>query len=455
MTSTKRRPFALGIALAAATMNTATPLVAPVFGSLAMGTEAHASAPVEMNAATLLKDMRGSLAAIAFSFKEVSADSRHRSGAGVVAAVTETSKAMQDLEGALASKNAASIARSTKTVSRAVGSLQTRYALSAAKNGAATKALQRFNVAWSAYSSRYVLSRPAKSAPKVSKAEVQALKGKVSDLAARIRTLENQVADNAALRAEVRRMQREIAYLDGRFDDPVVYRRAAFTLVVFAGYFDAFVVTTRTYYPTYYVYFDDAYYISPPFDDYWDGYYDGYYDGLASRWYDDPIIINDPMLEISQPAIYQNVTYETIYNVTNETTNIYTALPEEDLSRVAVEPLPADVDFTVEKAVTNESFARPDSSIDEVGNANIDREQPTKQDDSEAVEKERQAHQPDTSAEPVESAEPMEKEVPAYVDEARPRDEALPPADEALPLRDEGLPTDEDASSQDDVLPRR
>ncbi|HEV2506688.1 MAG TPA: hypothetical protein VGV39_26680 [Mesorhizobium sp.] len=447
--STKRRPFTLGIALAAAAMNTATPLIAPIFGPrLSMGTEAHASAPIEMNAATLLKDMRGSLAAMAFSFKDASADSRRRSGANVVAAVTETSKAMQNLEGALGSKNAASIAKGTKAVSRAVGDLQTRYALSATKNGAATKALQRFNVAWSAYSSRYVLSKPAKSIPKASRAEVHALKRKVSNLTARVRTLENQVADNAALRAEVRRMHREIAYLDGRFDDPVVYQRAAFMLVVFAGYFDAFVVTTRTYYPAYYVYFDNAYYISPRFDDYWDGYYDGYYDGLASSWYDDPIIISDPILEVSQPAIYQDVTYETIYNVTNETTNIYAALPEEDLSRVAVEPLPADVDFTVEKTVTNEAGALPESSDDHIDDANIDREQPQqpRQDDGEAIESGRQ----------VPGAEPsVDLEMPADVDGTRPHDQVLPPTDEASPSQDETLPTDEDAPLQNGVLPRR
>lgn len=447
--STKRRPFALGIALAAAAMNTASPLIAPVFGPrFSMGTVAHASAPVEMNAAALLRDMRGSLAALAFSFKEASTDSRRRSGANVVAAVTETSRAMQKLEGALASKNAASIAKDTKAVSRAVGDLQTRYALSATKSTTATKALQRFNVAWSAYSSRYVLSKPSRPAPKASKAEVQALKRKVSDLTARVRTLENQVADNAALRAEVRRMHREIDYLDGRFDDPVVYQRAAFMLVVFAGYFDAFVVTTRTYYPAYYVYFDNAYYISPRFDDYWDGYYDGYYDGLAAGWYDDPIIIADPILEVSQPAIYQDVTYETIYNVTNETTNIYVALPEEDLSRAAVEPLPADVDFTVEKTVVNEAVARPDSSADDINDATIGREQaePSRQDDDEAIDTGRQAPRAEPSA---------DEEIPADVDEARPHDEVLPRTDEAAPSQDETLPVDEELPPQNGVLPRR
>lgn len=445
----KKRPFTLGIVFAAAAMNTATPLIAPVFGPrLSMATQAHASAPVEMNAAALLRDMRGSLAAIAFSFKEASADSRRRSGANVVAAVTQTSRAMQELEGALASNNAPSIAKGTKAVSRAVGDLQTRYALSAAKSAAATKALQRFNVAWSAYASRYVLSRPAKSIPKASRAEVHALKRKVSNLTARVRTLENQVADNAALRAEVRRMHREIAYLDGRFEDPVVYQRAAFMLVVFAGYFDAFVVTTRTYYPAYYVYFDNPYYISPRFDDYWDGYYDGYYDGLASSWYDDPIIVVDPILEVSQPEIYQDVTYETIYNVTNETTNIYVALPEEDLSRAAVEPLPADVDFTVEKTVTNETGALPDSSDIHINDASIDREQPQQpgQDDGEAIDRGRLAPRAEPSA---------DDEMPADVGGTRPHDEVLPPPDETSPSQDEALPTDEDVPPQNEALPRR
>lgn len=441
MISTQKRPFTFGIALAAAAMNTATPLIAPIFGPrLAMATEAHASAPVEMNAPALLRDMRGSLAAMAFSFRDASADSRRRSGANVVAAVTETSRAMQNLEGALGSKNAASIAKGTKAVSRAVGDLQTRYALSATKNSDATKALQRLNGAWSAYSSRYVLSKPAKSTPKASRAQVHALKRKVSNLTARVRILENQVADNAALRAEVRRMHREIAYLDGRFEDPVVYQRAAFMLVVFAGYFDAFVVTTRTYYPAYYVYFDNPYYISPRFDDYWDGYYDGYYDGLASSWYDDPIIIDNPILEVSQPAIYQDVTYETIYSVTNETTNIYVALPEEDLSRAAVEPLPADVDFTVEKAVTNETNVRSENNEDDGGNTNFSREQPqsSQRGESEVLEDRGQVPEIDS---PVDEELPDDGGKTLRPDEAMPSNEEGPAPEEGSPAPDEDIPS--------------
>lgn len=271
------------------------------------------------------------------------------------------------------------------------------------------------------------------------------MRRKVSDLSARIQSLENQVADNAALRAEVRRMRREIAYFDGRFDDPVVYQRAAFTLTVFAGSFDAFVITTRTYYPAYYGYFDDVYYRPSSFEAYWDGYYDGYYDGLASGWYSDPIFIDSPVLEVSQPEIYQNVTYETIYNVTNETTNIYEVLPQEDLSQVAVEPLSSDIGFSAERVVANEAGARPDNG--ESGGEDVNSEQPQslQKDTREAIEDGEQAPQVDPS---------MGEELPADGDTV-PRQDEVTPTEEAAPRQQETSPAEEDVPPEDEGMPRR
>ncbi len=63
--------------------------------------------------------------------------------------------------------------------------------------------------------------------------------------------------------------------------------------------------------------------------------------------YSDPFVIFSPAITENRTEIYQNVTYETIYNVTNETTNIYQTMPEEDLSDATVAPVPQGVDFSV------------------------------------------------------------------------------------------------------------
>ncbi|CAH0267810.1 hypothetical protein AGRO_3193 [Agrobacterium sp. ATCC 31749] len=335
--------------------------------SLSMG-QAVAGSPVRMNAQALLGDMRRSLAEIAFSFSEAKGDSKRRSGVAVLAALTEATRAVQSLETAIAAHDASRISRATKALSHAVGNLQTRYSLSSAKCDAVTRALQRFNAAWAEYSSRFVLAKHKASAANATASDVQALRRKVADLSYRMQQLEDDVADNAALRGEVIRMRREIAITQSTPANAYDYQRLSFTLTVLSGSFAALSLTTREYYPSYYV-------SVAPFesyrsiDTYWDGYYDGYYQGVADSYYSEPMVISSPVMTESRTETYQNVTYETIYSVTNETTNIYQTMPEEDLSNVAVVPIPQGVNFSVEDISANQKSGSPE--VDEFSNTGL------------------------------------------------------------------------------------
>ncbi|AYM60836.1 hypothetical protein [Agrobacterium fabrum] len=350
----------------------ASPLVqqtvaATAIVSLSMG-QAVAGSPVRMNAQALLGDMRRSLAEIAFSFSEAKGDSKRRSGVAVLAALTEATRAVQNLETAIAAHDASRISRATKALSHAVGNLQTRYSLSSAKCDAVTRALQRFNAAWAEYSSRFVLAKHKTSAANATASDVQALRRKVADLSYRMQQLEDDVADNAALRGEVIRMRREIAITQSTPANAYDYQRLSFTLTVLSGSFAALSLTTREYYPSYYV-------SVAPFesyrsiDTYWDGYYDGYYQGVADSYYSEPMVISSPVMTESRTETYQNVTYETIYSVTNETTNIYQTMPEEDLSDVAVVPVPQGVNFSVEDISANQKSGS--SEVGEFSNTGL------------------------------------------------------------------------------------
>ncbi len=333
-------------------------VVATVIVSLSLG-RAVAGSPVRMDAPALLNDMRASLGEIAFSFSEAKGETRSRSGVAVLAALTEATRSVQSLEAAIASRESSRISRTTKALSRAVGNLQTRYSLSSAKCYAATRALQRFNAAWAEYSRRFVLARHKEPAANVAASDVEALKKRVADLSYRMQQLEDDVADNAALRTEVIRMRREIAIAQLAPASTYGYQRLSFTLTVLSGSFAALSLTAREYYPSYYVRITD-FESNWSIDSYWDGYYDGYYQGVADSYYSEPVIISAPIMTESRAEIYQNVTYETIYNVTNETTNIYQTMPEEDLSNVAVSALPPGVNFSVEDAPINQILGAPE-----------------------------------------------------------------------------------------------
>ncbi|NLS21219.1 hypothetical protein HGP16_32490 [Rhizobium sp. P40RR-XXII] len=343
------------------------PIVATVFAAqVTFASPSAAASPTKRNAQGLLSDMRVSLGMIARSYKDASG-TRHRSTASVLEAVTFAARATERLEGALATPNGKAIADATGGLSKAIGDLQTRYALTVSQNKQAAQGMRYLNAAWKSYASRYILSKPANETRAVSKDEVRVLRKRVSLLEKRVASLEDQVASNAALRREVVRLRQDLAYYDDRPDDYRTYQSMLLTLTIVSGSFDAFAYTTRTYYPTYHVYFEP---IHPEFEvwhSYWDGYYDGYYAGQNFVWYNEPTIVEGPLVEINQIEISQDITYQTIYNMTNETRIEYEALPEESLADSNIPATPDDAIFMVQElpqqengsAILNMDEARP------------------------------------------------------------------------------------------------
>ncbi|MGP4689578.1 hypothetical protein ACSV5K_24840 [Agrobacterium pusense] len=319
---------------------------------------AAASAPLRMNASSLLASMRNALGEMALSYSNANGDSRRRSGATVLIAITTATKSVQRLDFALSSHDPARISKATKALTKAAADLQTRYSLSSAKCDAATKALRRFNAAWAEYSTRFILAKQ-KGYSAGSASEVKALRKKVAELSKRMQRLENDVADNAALRGEVVRMRRELVLVEQAPVADYGFQRLSFTLTMVSGSLAAFAITTRDYYPRYYVSVSDYDRVGW-INDYWDGYYDGYYRGVSDSYYNEPIIISNPIVAENITEINQNISYETIYNVTNETTNIYQSMPAEDLSNVVVDPVEPGVDFTVTQLSTVNSFEKSD-----------------------------------------------------------------------------------------------
>ena len=327
----------------------AIPIAAMIYaGQTAFASPAAAAPKATRNAQGLLSDMRVSLGMIAKSYKDASG-TRHQSTASVLEAVALATRATQRLEAALATPNSKGIAEATGNLSKAIGELQTRYALTVSQNKQAAQGMRYLNAAWKSYSSRYVLSKPANETRAVSKGEVRALRERVNLLERRVASLEDQVANNATLRREVVRLRHDLSYYNDWPDDYWTYQSMLLTLTVVSGSFDAFTYTTRTYYPTYYVYFEP---IGPEFEvwhSYWDGYYDGYYADRNSLWYDEPTTIDGPLVEISQIEVNQDITYQTIYNITNETRVEYEALPRESLAEIDIPATPDDAVFTVQE----------------------------------------------------------------------------------------------------------
>ncbi|MBB3571862.1 hypothetical protein [Rhizobium sp. BK491] len=325
------------------------PIAAMIYvAQAAFASPAGAAPNAKRNARGLLSDMRASLGMIAKSYKEASGP-RHRSTASVLEAVALATRATERLEAALATPNSRAIADATGNLSKAIGELQTRYALTVSQNSQAAQGMRYLNAAWKSYCSGYILSKPANETRAVSKAEIRALRERVNLLEKRVASLEDQVANNATLRREVVRLRHDLSYYNDRPDDYWTYQSMLLTLTVVSGSFDAFSYTARTYYPTYYVYFEP---IVPEFEvwhSYWDGYYDGYYADRNSLWYDEPTIIDDPLVEINQIEVNQDITYQTIYNITNETRVEYEALPRESLAEIDIPATPDNAVFTVQE----------------------------------------------------------------------------------------------------------
>ncbi|AYG68363.1 hypothetical protein CCGE531_19625 (plasmid) [Rhizobium sp. CCGE531] len=316
-------------------------------GQIAFASSAAAFPQAKRNAQGLLSDMRVSFGMIARSYKENS-NARHRSAASFLEAVTRAARATQRLENALTTHNSKATAAATGSVSRAIGELQTRYSLTLAQNTQAAQGMRYLNAAWKTYSSRYILPEPANETKTVSRAGIRSLREKIAALEKRVASIEDQVADNAALRREVVRLRRDLAYYDSRPDDYRTYQSMLLTFTVVSGSFDALAYTTRVYYPAYYVYFEP---VNPDFyvwRSYWDGYYEGYYEGRKSVWYDEPLVVDGPLVEITQIEVNQEINYQTIYNITDETRIEYEDLPQEILAEVDIPVVPEDVTFTTQ-----------------------------------------------------------------------------------------------------------
>lgn len=327
---------------------------------------AVAAPTAQRNAQGLLSDMRVSLGMIAESYKG-NAGARHQSAISVIDGVTQAARANQRLETALAAREGKAVADATNDLSRAVGELQTRYSLTPAQNERAARGIRRLNAAWRAYSSRYILSGSQSKAGEPSRAEIRALRGKVSALERRVSALEDQVAANAALQRQVAQLRRDLAYYDGRPDDARTYQHMLLTLTIASGSFNALAYTTQVYYPTYYPYFVS---LDPEFSSwrsYWEGYYDGYYDRGSWGWLDEPMEINDPLIEITNIEVNQEITYQTIYNINNETRIEYESLPQENLENINIAVSPSD---TISSEITRERIE------DEGDDSNLERPSP-------------------------------------------------------------------------------
>ncbi len=324
------------------------PLAAAVYVTqMTLASSAAASTPeTKRNAKGLLADMRVSLGIVARSYKDDASGARHRSATSVIEGVTRAARANEQMEIALAGRNGKAIAEATGNLSRAIGDLQTRYALTPAQNAEAEKGMRYLNAAWRNYSSRYVLGKSGGKAANVDQAQVRALRKKVKTLERRVAALEDQVATNAALQRQVTRLRQDLTYYDSRPDDYLTYQAMLLTLSTVSGSFAALTYTTQVYYPTYYTYFEP---VGPEFHawrSYWDGYYDGYYDGRDAVWYDEPVTVNDPVLVIQEIDNSTQITYQTIYNTADEVRVEYEALPQETLTAVDIPATPQDTTFT-------------------------------------------------------------------------------------------------------------
>lgn len=286
-------------------------------------------------APNLLGNMRASLGLIAADYAEASKKSpAHKSSALIVGTTRQTALDVENLEQAIQSKDAMRVSRATKDLSKSMGKLQTTYALIPEKSARADAGMRTASANWSAYCTRYALANPSMQAPNT--AEIRKLKSRVKQLTQRVVDLERETQNNAALHREVVRLRADISRYNRRDDSYKTYQSLLLTLAVVDGMFDAFHVTTRIYYPAYYGYFEPYYADRGFWEGYWAGYYDGYYANAGWGWYGESFIVPETLVIEPAPevVVYQNITYQEIYQTTEQTVHVYEALPAEDLTAV-------------------------------------------------------------------------------------------------------------------------
>jgi len=289
------------------------------------------------DASNLLGNMRASLGLIAADYAEASKKRpAHKSSALVVATTRQAALGVENLDRAIQSKDAKGVSRATMDLSKSMGKLQTTYALIPEKSPRADVGMRTASANWSAYRTRYALAKPSKEAHNA--AEMRHLKSRVKQLTRRVSELERATESNAALHREVVRLRADINRYNRREETYETYQSLLLTLAVVDGMFDAFHVTTRIYYPTFYSYFEPYYADRGFWEGYWSDYYDGYYAGAGWGWYDEGFVVPDTLVIVPAPevVVYQNITYQEIYQTTEETTHVYEALPDEDLTAAEV-----------------------------------------------------------------------------------------------------------------------
>jgi hypothetical protein len=283
--------------------------------------------------------MRASLGLIAESYAdEVKKPGAHQSGGLVIASTKETAMALNELDGAIKSKDTKKISGSSKNATRSIGKLQTNYALAATKPKRAETGMKTLTNNWNAYAARYMVQSDRKIAQ--SPAETKKLKKRVRRLGTRVDELEKRTRENEALNREVIRVRERLDY-GYDYEDEEDYAGLLITLAFIDGAFEALSLSSQYYYPEYYNdlrYDPEQYHLA---DAYWDGYYDGYYDGRDNAWFKEDYAVPQVVVLQPDPVIiqYQEIKYTQIINVTNEAAVAYKALPAEELTKSKIEPV--------------------------------------------------------------------------------------------------------------------
>ncbi len=289
------------------------------------------------DATNLLGNIRASLGLIAADYAEASKRRpAHKSSALVVATTRQAALELENLEQAIQAKDAKGVSRATRDLSKSMGKLQTTYALIPEKSARADMGMRTASANWSAYRTRYALAKPRKETHNA--AEIRDLKSRVKQLTERVSDLERATESNATLHREVVRLRADINRYSRREETYETYQSLLLMLAVVDGVFDAFHLTTRIYYPTFYSYFESCYAERGFWEDYWADYYDGYYASAGWGWYDEGFVVPETLVIAPAPevVVYQSITYQEIYQTTEETTHLYEALPDEDLTVVEV-----------------------------------------------------------------------------------------------------------------------
>ncbi len=299
-----------------------------------------ASSAQVTDAGKLLNNMRASLGLIANSYAdEVKKPGAHQSGGLVLASTKETATALNELDGAIKSKDTKKISGSSKNATRSIGKLQTNYALAATKPKRAETGMKTLNSNWNAYAARYMVQTDRKISQ--SATETKKLKKRVRNLGARVDELEKRTRNNEALNREVIRVRERLDYQGYDYEGEEDYAGLLITLAFIDGAFEALSISSQYYYPEYY---DDLRYDPKEYgvaDAYWDRYYDGYYDGRDDAWFEEDYAVPQVVVLQPDPVIiqYQEINYTQIVNVTNEAAVAYKALPAEELTKSKIEPV--------------------------------------------------------------------------------------------------------------------